>query len=228
MVDRFKYFLLGLLFLVVAGVIAYDRWNSVDEVAVGEESRVEVTSGGALPLITEPAVPEVEPPAEPHVERTIPFEDLRPEPIPPVTPPLPRPPVRRRPDAVPQARVVHVVQSGENLEAIALRYYSTRRGIAWIQEANSLRDRNRIFVNQKLVIPARKESVVRRSTSRATAPKKIPSTYQVKRGDGNLYAICRRFYGASGEGARVARIMELNGLYSADVAPGTKLTLPPK
>ncbi|MHC4341570.1 MAG: LysM peptidoglycan-binding domain-containing protein [Planctomycetota bacterium] len=228
MVDRFKYFLLGLLFLVVAGVIAYDRWNSVDEVAVGEESRVDVTSGGALPLITELAEPEIELPAVPPVERTIPFEELRPEPVPAATPPRPQPPIKRRPDPIPQARVVHVVQSGENLEAIALRYYNTRRGIAWIQEANSLRDRNRIFVNQKLVIPARKESVVRRSTSRAAASKKIPSTYEVKSGDGNLYAICRRFYGASGEGARVARIMELNGLYSADVTPGTKLTLPPR
>ena len=28
MVDRIKYFLLGLLFLIVAGVIAYDRWNT--------------------------------------------------------------------------------------------------------------------------------------------------------------------------------------------------------
>ena len=28
MADRVKYFLLGLLFLVVAGVIAYDKWNA--------------------------------------------------------------------------------------------------------------------------------------------------------------------------------------------------------
>ena len=27
MADRVNYFLLGLLFLIVAGVIAYDRWN---------------------------------------------------------------------------------------------------------------------------------------------------------------------------------------------------------
>ncbi|MDH3590742.1 MAG: hypothetical protein OER88_02620, partial [Planctomycetota bacterium] len=28
MADRVKYFVLGVLFLVVAGVIAFDRWNS--------------------------------------------------------------------------------------------------------------------------------------------------------------------------------------------------------
>ncbi|MHC4932084.1 MAG: LysM peptidoglycan-binding domain-containing protein, partial [Planctomycetota bacterium] len=144
MVDRFKYFLLGLLFLVVAGVIAYDRWNSVDEVAVGEESRIEVISGEALPLSTGSPEPKEEPAAQEPVVRTIPFEEPRAEPVAPVTPPLPRPPVERRPEPVPQARVVHVVQSGENLEAIALRYYNTRQGISWIQEANSLRDRNRI------------------------------------------------------------------------------------
>ena len=56
----------------------------------------------------------------------------------------------------------------------------------------------------------------------------IPSTYRVKAGDKDLYQICRRFYGRAGEGARVARIMELNQLYSADVRPGTLLRLPPK
>ncbi|MDH3592580.1 MAG: LysM peptidoglycan-binding domain-containing protein, partial [Planctomycetota bacterium] len=57
---------------------------------------------------------------------------------------------------------------------------------------------------------------------------KIPSTYVVKSSDGDLYAICRRFYGAQGEGARVARIMELNQLWSARVAAGTVLRLPAK
>ncbi|MGH7163259.1 MAG: hypothetical protein ACREID_07230, partial [Planctomycetota bacterium] len=41
MADRVKYFLLGLLFLVVAGVIAYDRWNSADETAVAAAARPE-------------------------------------------------------------------------------------------------------------------------------------------------------------------------------------------
>ena len=48
----------------------------------------------------------------------------------------------------------------------------------------------------------------------------------MKQGDGNLYAICRRLYGREGQGARVARVMELNRLYSADVKAGTLLILP--
>ena len=50
----------------------------------------------------------------------------------------------------------------------------------------------------------------------------------VKSGDGNLYAICRRFYGASGQGARVARVMALNKMWSAEVKAGKVLRLPPK
>jgi nucleoid-associated protein YgaU len=135
-------------------------------------------------------------------------------------------------------QAVHVVRKGETLEKIALEYYRTRDGIAWIAEANSLRDVNRISANDKLIIPARKEmrrdgapesgGTARGSSSRPPpSTTRIPSVYVVKKGE-NLYAICRRFYGSRGEGARVARIMEINDLWSADVRAGTKLRLPPE
>ena len=54
---------------------------------------------------------------------------------------------------------------------------------------------------------------------------KVPNTYTVKKSDGDLYAICRRFFGRRGEGARVARIMQRNKLWSANVKPGTVLIL---
>jgi nucleoid-associated protein YgaU len=117
------------------------------------------------------------------------------------------------------------------LEAIAIKYYGTREGIEWIAKANRLGNANRIFANQKLIIPARKE-MPKEGASGGTAAAKpsasVPSRYKVKQGDGDLYAICRKFYGREGQGARVARVMELNHLYSADVKVGTVLILPPR
>jgi hypothetical protein len=55
-----------------------------------------------------------------------------------------------------------------------------------------------------------------------------PSTYVVKSSDGDLYKICRKFYGSSGEGARVPRIMAANNLFSVNVKAGTRLKLPPR
>ena len=42
MVDRVKYFLLGLLFLIVAGVIAYDRWNTDEYQEPAQDETVSV------------------------------------------------------------------------------------------------------------------------------------------------------------------------------------------
>jgi len=255
MADRVKYFLLGVLFLVVAGVIAYDRWNSTgvpEEVALGDAA----DSGADLELVTPLTGPrESGPPLtvenkesgdrgdrpDPEQEtRTVrnlpelpPADDTRrgtdvrnvtptPEPTPPAPEPAPTP-------------KTHVIRKGETLEKIALRYYGTREGIKWIVEANRLADANRIFIDQKLIIPAKKEITPRtprkepaESTARSERPPagQIPSRYVVKQGDGDLYAICRRFYGSQGQGARVAAVMELNHLWSADVKPGTVLMLP--
>lgn len=229
MADRVKYFLLGLLFLVVAGVIAYDKWNTVSE-PLGDEARAgaAVLSTRTPPVEPPIADPTPEPPAV--VPAPAPVEPPAPTPPPPpVKPPVVVPPPTPPPPAPRPVERLHVVQSGESLEGIALRYYSTRSGVDWIAEKNGLRDPNRIRVGQRLVIPARAESA---SADVARPPKAtkttIPSVYEVKDGDGDLYAICRRIYGSAGEGARVARIMDMNGLWSAQVVPGTKLNLPPK
>jgi len=254
MVDRVKYFVLAVLFLVVAGVIAYDRWNSggpepVDEAcAEGERLRANVDSGE--PPRVDPGPLQVKP--KPDEERrdqdrdggpaivkrgdvvrkgslNLPFEkkgtNRKPERK--VSPNKPGPTPRPRKTPARTRRTVHIVQSGESLERIALRYYKTRKGIAWIVDANGLKDANTIYAKQRLVIPARKEST-RRAPTKTKAPRSRPRTYTVKAGDGDLYAICRRFYGKSGQGSRVASIMELNKLYSADIAVGTVLILPSK
>ncbi len=238
MADRVKYFMLGLLFLVVAGVIAYDRaydsWNSDGEGKETARRESEANRGEAFvgpkpdPLIVKHGAGE--PPIQPQ---TPPSPPADPEPV--VSPPAPLPPpptVKPEPVAPPEPPKTktpdrfHVVRSGETLEAIAMQYYQTRDGIAWIVNANAIRDPNRIHANTRLVIPAR--SVTEAVKPTATPPAKLPSRHVVRAGDGDLYAICRRYYGAGGEGARVAEIMSLNNLFSADVAVGSEIRLPPK
>ena len=234
MVDRVKYFMLGLLFLVVAGVIAYDRWNAPAAIpTLGDASehatRVNAEVNGAKPPdLSFIPKPDRNQKAKEDAER------LRGR-----TPDTTQKRNKKDPDAKPfkkepakkkQPAKLHIVKSGDSLERIALHYYNTRKGIDWIVRANGLRDRNRIYLNQKLIIPARKESVSTKKKAGKIPKKapKVPARYVVKEGDGNLYNICRRFYGTTGQGSRIARIMELNQLWSADVKTGAILILPPK
>ncbi|MFQ5844595.1 MAG: LysM peptidoglycan-binding domain-containing protein [Planctomycetota bacterium] len=249
MADRIKYFLLGLLFLVVAGVIAYDRWNTEEPGDRVDEEGMAIHFPPADPPPTRipTAVPPPlrEPAAHPTV-RTPPPVESRPAATtrtPPSTPPVtrvapaPGPPVTRRiPKPEPPARVPpqrHTVRPGETLESIALRYYGTRKGVTWIASENGITNADFIRVGYRLTIPLRtrgRDGAARpaRTRTRSRPSPAVPKTYVVRRGDGSLYAICRRFYGAQGEGARVHRVMEINGLWSAEVTPGTTLRLPPK
>jgi len=240
MADRVKYFLLGMLFLVVAGVIAYDRWNSepieVAKADAGDTDWAVDVGSRTLPLQVnhEPEVTPVGPlgrePVDPvgqtppNARPPVAQDPVQPRPQPVVVPPAPPPAPKEEPAAAPRT---HVIQRGETLEGIALKYYGSRKGIAWIVEANKLADADHIYEKQKLIIPASKETGTKRKPE-VVRSRTVPSRYEVKAGDGDLYAICRRFYGSAGEGARVARIMELNHLWSADVKAGTVLTLPPK
>lgn len=241
MADRVKYFLLGLLFLVVAGVIAYDRWNTEPTEAAdrGDDRGWEVVVGPTQE--TPPAGVSVPPALAPDPEPAKPVKkETKETPQPTKTTrapivlerPQPKPPVV---EVKPPPAKVHIIRAGETLESISLKYYKTRKGIQWIVEANKLKDPDRVYENQKLVIPARKviqpqgTSTTKKAEPRATKTRaKLPANgrYTVRPGDGDLYAICRRFYGAQGEGARVARIMELNKLWSAEVKAGTVLILP--
>lgn len=252
MADRVKYFVLGLLFLVVAGVIAYDRWNrkpiddstlmaNEDDAVAPEGDRFEVIVGPDLDVTPEPqAKPEPKktpPPGIKPFERD--FKTLL-EDTPPATDPATRPPapkvepeVEREPKVEPKPAPerYHVVRKGENLSKISQQYYKTVKGVNWIVQRNGLRDPNSIREGQKLIIPASKVAGRRGAVvppKKTPRPSKVPTRYTVKAGDGDLYAICRRFYGTKGEGARVARIMKLNGLWSAKVKAGTTLELPPK
>ncbi len=101
--------------------------------------------------------------------------------------------------------IVHVVQAGENLFRISLRYDTT---VNAIMQVNSLTGTT-IYVGQRLVIPG------------SYVPPSGPSfTYTVKRGD-TLYAIAWRF------GTTVAAMARLNGLVNPSyIYVGQRLQIP--
>lgn len=107
----------------------------------------------------------------------------------PGSPPGPAAP----PAPAPGYPVYHVVQRGENLTRIALRYGTTVWAIA---QANGIWDVNRIRAGQVLLIPA---------AGPAPAPK--PTIYIVKPGD-TLSSIAWRF------GTTVWALAQANGIWN--------------
>jgi LysM repeat protein len=91
---------------------------------------------------------------------------------------------------------VHVVQRGENLYRIALRYGTTVQALA---AANGIVNTGRIYVGQRLVIPGSP------GAPPAPAPPASGSTYTVRRGD-TLSAIALRY------GVSAWSIAQLNGI----------------
>jgi len=83
----------------------------------------------------------------------------------------------------PSSSGVHVVQRGENLFRIALRYGTTVQALA---AANGIVNHSRVYVGQRLTIPGR-------GSAPAPSPQPAPSgqTYVVRRGD-TLSAIALR------------------------------------
>ncbi len=90
----------------------------------------------------------------------------------------------------PPSSGVHIVQRGENLFRIALRYGLTTQALA---AANGIANPNRVYVGQRLTIPGSSGT----SPAPEPSPEPAPSdqTYTVKRGD-TLSAIALR-YGVS-------------------------------
>ncbi|MGQ0613835.1 MAG: LysM peptidoglycan-binding domain-containing protein [Planctomycetaceae bacterium] len=225
MAERLKYFMLGLLFLVVAGVIAYDKWNTVEDPSSGKDQvAIKIDPPPVVPARPPAAEARVIPPVDPILPPDpAPISD-RPAEVPPPNPAPPSPPPKPPPTRV------HVVAAGETLDEIAVRYYGTIKGVARIVAANGLQDPNRISINQKLTIPDAADTA--RQPPAAREPRTdggtttVPESYRVTEGESDLYAICRRMYGAEGLSARVARVMDINGLWSANVRPGTVLRLP--
>jgi len=111
-----------------------------------------------------------------------------------------------------QEQIVHVVQQGENLFRLALRYGTT---VDAIMAANGLTDEHKIDVGQRLVIPGG-------SGISATAPAAATTggTYVVQPGD-TLIGIALRY------GINVWEMMYANGLFgSYMIYPGQGLVIP--
>jgi LysM repeat protein len=106
--------------------------------------------------------------------------------------------------------VVHVVQPGENLYRISLRYGTTVQTIA---AANGLTNTSRIYVGQRLTIPSG-------SGSASPAPSSSGGTHVVQPGE-NLYRIALRY------GTSVQEIAAANGIVNTSrIYVGQKLVIP--
>jgi spore germination protein len=97
--------------------------------------------------------------------------------------------------------LIHVVQRGETLWAIAQRY---RVPLERIAAVNELKDANRLAVGQALVIP-------------------VPYRYHTVRSGETLWAIARRY------GVSLNAIVQVNRISNPSVLyPGTVLLIPPR
>jgi LysM repeat protein len=136
-------------------------------------------------LFGAPTATETVAPTMPPTPTLLPVTPIMPEGAPTPTPffsPLPPPtPVAPAPTAAPPAQVTHVVQPGETLFRIALRYGTTVEAIA---RANNLINPDFIVPGQRLVIPV--------SAPAAGTPTGGERVYIVQPGD-NLFRIGLKF-----------------------------------
>jgi len=110
--------------------------------------------------------------------------------------------------AAAQESTVHVVQPGENLFRIALRYGVTVEALA---AANGVRTPGRIYVGQRLIVPS----------AAAVAPPAAPSGVHIVQPGENLFRIALR-YGTTYQSLAVA-----NGIVNAGrIYVGQRLAIP--
>lgn len=116
---------------------------------------------------------------------------------------------------------VHYVRRGETLSVIARKYNVS---LTRLVQANRIKNRNRLSVGQKLVIPAPKNyaSTSTKTTGSKSSPPSTDyakKTYTVKKGD-TLGQIAENF------NTSAKRIRHWNGLrYGQHIYPGQKLTI---
>ncbi len=112
-----------------------------------------------------------------------------------------------------QNQVVHVVQPGENLFRISLRYGTT---VDAIMAANGLANSHTVYAGQQLVIPRGSGASVSSGSSAVAAG----GTYTVQPGD-TLYRIAVR------HGVTVSGLMQANHLSNANfIYSGQRLVIP--
>jgi LysM repeat protein/predicted esterase len=128
------------------------------------------------------------------------------EAAPPAEPEPPPAPDRPIPKARPGERTEHVVVAGDSLIAIAQRYGIT---VAALTAANAIGREARIRVGERLVIPARGETI------------KTPTRIHIIADGQTLGGIARRY------GTTIERILEANHMLRTDrLKLGAKLVIP--
>jgi LysM repeat protein len=111
-----------------------------------------------------------------------------------------------------QGQIVHVVQQGENLFRLALRYGTT---VEAIMAANGLTDQHKIGVGQRLAIPGDSAGFARAAAAATTG-----GTYVVQPGD-TLIGIALRY------GVTIWELMHVNSVFgSYMIYPGQGLVIP--
>lgn len=115
--------------------------------------------------------------------------------------------------------VVHTVQKGETLYAIARKYDIT---VDSLMTANGIADAGRLFVGMKLTIPGAQADPPAAAPATATPAASVDRRtieYVVKKGD-TLYGI------AKAHGATVDAIVKASGMKSTTIKAGQKLRVP--
>lgn len=115
--------------------------------------------------------------------------------------------------------VVHIVQPGENLFRISLRYGVSMDAIV---QANGLADARSIYVGQRLIIPATSSTAgttAGSTGSTSAAPAAGGSTHVVQPGE-NLFRIALRY------GVTVAQLQAANQLSNINIFVGQQLRIP--
>jgi LysM repeat protein len=116
--------------------------------------------------------------------------------------------------------IVHVVQPGENLFRIGLRYGVTPQQIA---SANGLKNVAQIYVGQRLVIPA-----VGAAAAPAYSPASTPQSYHVVASGENLFRIALRYGVGVQAMASANNLVNTNQVYVGQrlIVPGRASTVP--
>ncbi len=112
--------------------------------------------------------------------------------------------------------VIHTVQKGETLYAIARRYDIS---VESLKKANAIVDEGRLFVGLKLTIPG--SQTAPSVAPAATVPAAPTVEYVVAKGD-TLYGI------AKAHGVSVDSIVKASGMKTTTIKPGQKLKVPAK
>ena len=106
-----------------------------------------------------------------------------------------------------QGAAIHTVRKGETLAAIAAKYGTT---VTALMQWNNLRNPNKIFVGQRLVV----------GSSSAAEPSVPGSNSHVVRRGETLSAIAKRY------GTSIAALQQANGLRSTMIYVGQRLRIP--